>query len=227
MKKENEVAARQHHTHSNAISVLERRVWLLLLLDGAERAGITPLASVRLHRIAFLANCLSPVYDLAVADGKIMKYTRGPFYPVLQWDIDRMVAQGLVEAPSFGFDIADEGWFAADYQLASSGVSAAAAVGTISRFHDVRAYLREVASAFASMAEDSREPAAIVDATYGDPFQPNGSLIDFAEWQDRNFSQRTAVAFDALVQPGVRLGARDRLHLYFRYLSRMVERAAG
>jgi hypothetical protein len=77
------------------------------------------------------------------------------------------------------------------------------------------------------MPEDSREPAAMVDATYSDPLQPDGSLIDFAEWQDRNFTERTAQSFDSFVPPTVQLGPRDRLHLYFRYLTRMVEREAS
>ena len=48
------------------------RMWLLLLFDASERCGIAPLSVERLHRLVYLANTLSPVYDLLVPDGYIL-----------------------------------------------------------------------------------------------------------------------------------------------------------
>src|SRR5258708_3989440 len=100
---------------------LMRRVWLLLLPDGAERVGLIPISKLRLHRLAYLANALSPLYDLPVPDGQIVKYKRGPYYPDLQWDIDRLAVQGSIRIyvirharDKFGW------WLDADYGLTES-----------------------------------------------------------------------------------------------------------
>ena len=101
---------------------LGRRVWLLLLLDGAERAGIAPLAEMRLHRLVFLANVLAPVYDLPVEDGKVVKYRRGPFYPDVQWDLDRLAVSGLADISEIRHIKDEHGWwFSAKYGLRKQG----------------------------------------------------------------------------------------------------------
>jgi hypothetical protein len=77
---------------------LVSRVWLILLLDACERTGTAPLSVSRLHRLVYLANTLTPVYNLFVPDGYVLKYRRGPFFPAVHWDVGRLVAQGLVFA---------------------------------------------------------------------------------------------------------------------------------
>lgn len=68
----------QQYDHSGLdVDQVRRRARLLLLLDAAERAGITPLASARLHAFAYLADVLSPVWDLVAFDGKIYKSEGG------------------------------------------------------------------------------------------------------------------------------------------------------
>ena len=75
---------------------IRRRARLLLLLDAVERAGITPIASGKLHAFAYLADVLSPVWDLIPFDGKIYKSEGEPHYPDLQVELDHMVALGLL-----------------------------------------------------------------------------------------------------------------------------------
>ena len=41
---------------------LRQQVRLLMLLDGSERAGITPIRLHRLHTYAYLSNVLAPVW---------------------------------------------------------------------------------------------------------------------------------------------------------------------
>jgi hypothetical protein len=203
---------------------------LLLVLDGCERAALTPMQSDRLHRFAYFANCMAPVYDLPAADGKILKYRRGPFYPDLQWDVDRLWVMGLVERRSvrlvedtFGW------WFSAEYALTRRGVEAVAVVLESPRQQRMYAFVAELAAAYSALGEAARDDAAFVDATYGDPQAKFDSLIDFGEWESteaRNRSVATAEAFDAHAPYAVRLGRRDRLHLYFRYLDRASGRVA-
>jgi hypothetical protein len=104
---------------------LGARMWLLLLLDAAERSGIAPVSVKRLHRLVYLANAMAPVYDLLTPDGYILKYKRGPFFPAVQWDIDRLSAQGLAQV-SNSKRLEDElgWWFEANYSLTKLGMEA-------------------------------------------------------------------------------------------------------
>ena len=70
---------------------LRRRIRLLLLLDGSERAGLAPINVRRLHTYAYLSNVLAPVWNTRVFDGSLLKRRGGPFYPALQHDLDRLV----------------------------------------------------------------------------------------------------------------------------------------
>ena len=60
------------------IEILRRRTRVILLLNAAERAGVAPLSTARLHAFAFLADVLSPVWHLPVFDAAILKIVGGP-----------------------------------------------------------------------------------------------------------------------------------------------------
>src|SRR5712692_8501575 len=77
---------------------LRQRIRVIQLLEAAERAGITPIPARRLHAYAYLADVLSPVWDLQPFDGKVLKVKHGPHYPDLQRELDRLVVLGLVSA---------------------------------------------------------------------------------------------------------------------------------
>lgn len=85
------------------LSIMRQRVRVLQLLDAAERAGITPIPAPRLHAFAYLADVLSPVWNLPPFDGKILKIKGGPHYPDLQRELDRLVVLGLVEVSNLRY----------------------------------------------------------------------------------------------------------------------------
>ena len=82
---------------------LQRRVRLIMLLHAAESAGLAPIGILQLHSLAYLSNVLAPVWKLRPLDGKVMKRRGGPFYPVLQHDLDRLISQGLVLITNLGY----------------------------------------------------------------------------------------------------------------------------
>jgi hypothetical protein len=200
---------------------VERWAWILLLLDSAERAGLTPIETPRFHTLAFFANCLAPVYDLPAASDKIIKFARGPFYPDFQWDLDRLVAMGFVELRSFEpFQDARGWWFTASYVASARALHSIEYLRESPRLARIHAFQRELASAFADLPDVVQGTSPERDATFADPTVPEGALIDFAAWAD-NHSGQAAEAVSQLVGPGLRLGPRDRIHLYFRYLGRV------
>ena len=83
-------------------------VRVLVLLDALARAGLVPTAARAMHEVAYLANVLSPVFDLAPFDAKLLKRASGPYYPELQNAIDRLVGRGLVDAPAVEYRYVEE-----------------------------------------------------------------------------------------------------------------------
>lgn len=202
-------------------------MWLLMLLEAADQSGLAPLRVGDVHRLAFFANCLAPVYDMAPIDGEILKYRRGPFYPEVQWDLDRLTVQAFTNIHDVDYKVDEYGvWLWAQYEISEKAVRAvehAREAPQAGRMYD---FLRETAAAYASLQHGAQETAPFKDATFGDPHVLEQSLLDLGR-EASNFSVRTAESFDSLVPGAVRLQPRDRLHLYFRYLDRMVAKVAG
>lgn len=203
-----------------------QRVWLLTLCDSAERAGLAPIRSDILHELAFFADSLAPVYDLPVPDGKILKFKRGPFYPDLQWHIDRLAVSSLLEISNVNRHRDDLGWWVtAHYEITSLGIRLInRATDALPHLGRNAAFLVEVATAFASLHPAGRRSAALVDANFGNPHAHLESIIDYGEWESRNYSVATTLFFDEVVPPGIKLRSHERLHLYFRYLDEAAER---
>lgn len=195
--------------------VLFARMWLLLLLDGSERAGISPLSVERLHRLVYLANALAPVYNLFVPDGYILKYRRGPFFPAVHWDIGRLVAQGLVLAHN-SKPIKDElgYWISANYGLSPSGMDVVDEALKVETVVSRATYLREIALAFATLDAEQRDSSALSDVNYETAVEETAVYVGDDE---KNLAPLAAEAVVEEGAPGVR---RLRLHRYFQYLER-------
>src|SRR6185437_3861561 len=50
-----------------------------------------------IHALAYLADCLAPVYGIPALDGILLRREAGPLFPDLQWDLDRLWAMGFLE----------------------------------------------------------------------------------------------------------------------------------
>ena len=150
---------------------------MLLLLDAAEQVGIAPLPSARLHAFAYLADVLSPVWDLVPFDGKVYKADGGPRYPDLQAEIDSLVVLGLIQVRDLVYEPrADGARIVGSYGLnfgsehlewilrALGARSADEAIDPDDR--SSHAYLVELAGALATLPDDEIESATRVDVTY-------------------------------------------------------------
>ena len=196
------------------------QVRLLLLLSAAREAGLTPLYVAAVHSLAFLANVLSPVWDIASMDGKVLKRRAGPFYPDLQHDLDRLVGLGLVEIFAVRYVKDGDRWrLDASFSLKEpQSTRALDAIRAYADEHAVDEFLGELCLALSGYPKPLLNLVALQDATYADQMVAPGSVLDFAEWQARNYSAQAARTFDRFAPASVRLTPAEEVHLYLRHL---------
>jgi hypothetical protein len=204
------------------VANVRRQVRLAALLWAAGVAGLTPLPVQRLHTLAYLSDVLAPVWDIEPLDGKLLKQAGGPFYPLLQADLDGLVGTGLVRISNLGYtNTGNDRWrLRGSYELRGEAAQpfVDALTSTASGRHMAR-YLRELAYAVSALDFVDFDRAASEDATYANPIVSNGGVIDFAEWAEANYSVAAAKALGNLL-PGADQGsAGEELHLYVQHLA--------
>jgi hypothetical protein len=202
-----------------------RRTWLVLLLDGAAKAGLTPVDQTIMHQAAYLANALAPIYDLPVEHGLVTRWKRGPFFAEVQWDLDRLAVMGLATLHSVATGEDNDGWwFRVQYTTGPRThdflreVQHLEQVRRWSRFH------RELMASLASLPDADLRWATIADANYANTvdgdLEASEVVIDFDELRKRNFTTRTVRRIDRQLPKQIALADRDRIHLYLAYLAR-------
>jgi len=216
------------------LQLLRQRGRVLLLLDAAERAAVAPLSTDRLHTLAFLADVLSPVWNLSAFDQVVLKSSGGPFFPDLQREMDRLVAAGLLEVtkiryvtrPNEGARI--EGCYGLRFgsphleallaRLGARGESDALDPNDFK----VHAFLVELAGAIARLSADELDRAAAADVTYSDRQIDNNNLIYMTSPSRSSRSADTAERFATFMPQGANLSPGEKLYLYATYLGRRV-----
>lgn len=212
------------------ISGARGKIRLLQLMEAAERAALTPIATDKLHAFAYLCDVLSPVWGLAPFDKRILKTGRPPFYPDLQREIDRLVAMGLFEVSDLSYQKAPDGSmiFQAKYALRFGSSHGRAIRATLEADADAKptqAYFDELARALASLRDEDIAAAAAEDASYDDASIATGDVIDFGSAARRVRTHEATSSLDALF-PNIHLTPARRLYMYAHYLGRKVH-AAG
>jgi hypothetical protein len=206
--------------------VFTTRVWLTFLVQAAHRAGLTPLPKQRLHRVVFLSNCLAPLFEATPNTARIVKYKHGPFYPLIQWELDRLATMGVLTVANIKYTHDDRGWWvSSDY-----GVDRLAAVITHCRRtiygQRLDEYLTEVVAGFASLHGAALDEVALRDENYDRPGASDDTFIDFSEHEE-NFSLRTARAFRTVLPIELVPTQKEELFLYMRFLEALVTRKAA
>lgn len=197
---------------------LRNRAWMLGLVVMANWSGLQPLSKAHAHALVFLANSLAPIYEDTGLEARVIKHEHGPFYPDAQWDLDRLVGQGLLNIS--GVTLSETGgrwWMEGSYEASASGKAVFNACRNLPLLSRSFRFLLELTNAFASLHQDARSRAALVDVIYATPNRANRTALVFEE-AEQNYSSLTAVAFDDLAGPDVVLTPKERLQLYFGYL---------
>lgn len=204
---------------------VRRKVRLLMLLDAADYAALSPISTGKLHGLAYLADVLSPIYGLGATRGRILKRRAGPYYPDLQSEVDRLVGLGLVDV--YNLRPAAEGerlYIDAEFGLIRTRCDVILSdVYRDAEFVRLRDFLRALADALGAISESELEEATQADLTWDEGH--SGGLIDFAEWRAKNLSAPSAEALRTKATAGLgistqTLGASASLHLYVKYLKR-------
>lgn len=196
------------------------RNWTLLLLDAAARNGITPISKLRFHRLAYLANGMSQVFGIAAADERIVKHRRGPFYPDLQWHLDRLVGQFLIRVTNVRhYKDVDGAWMDANYALHPRAVPVIETLCQLDAIAQIAAFHLEVARAYSAQDDLELDNIILKDVTYAYPGRATNAVINFSAKRD-NLSARTANSFAALAPDPRALTVQDRINLYVEYIDR-------
>lgn len=204
---------------------LRSRAWVLGLVVMANWSGLRPLSKAHAHALVFLANSLAPIYEDTGLETRVIKHEHGPFYPDAQWDLDRLVGQGLLNIS--GVTLSDtEGrwWMDGAYEASDTGRAVFNECRSLPLLGRSYRFLLELTNAFASLQQNSRNRAALVDVIYSTPNRANRTALVF-ENAEENFSSMTAVAFDDLAGPDIVLSPKERLQLYFGYLEEHAKRS--
>lgn len=200
---------------------LRNRAWVLGILSLSNRAGMLPISKQRLHALIFLANCLAPIYDDRGIDTRVIRHTEGPFYPDAQWDLDRLVGDGLAMVGNVAYvPSVDHWWMRADYRITPRGEALYARCSELPDIRRSYEFLVELINAFASLERGSLDSAALEDVIYRTPGQVNWAALVFEDVSE-NRSVQTAEAFSDLMGDRFQLSAKERLNLYLGYLGRL------
>lgn len=224
------------HDAADPLQVLRQRARVLQLVDAAEHAGITPIRSQKLHAFAYLADVLSPVWNLPSFDGKILKIEGGPHYPDLQKEMDRLVVLGLLQISNMryierGSDGARlDAYYALDFESPHlSSILDALGARAVERAFDLRdakvhSFLVDLAGALATVKDADLDEAATVDVTYADERFDYSNIVDFGEWTENsyedNLSLRTVSNFNRFVPDDFGLSGGQKLYMYASLLGR-------
>ena len=197
---------------------IRRFLRILVILDASERVGACPVSAMSVHTIAYFADALSPVWDLPVIDGQILKRVL-PYYPTLQKDLDRLVGIGLVQVRSA--DTAAATWpFVASYalnrSLAQRVLDTASGLSTTRREVE---FVEEVVFAASGLGLEDLPRVPPVDATYGDPIADVGSVLDVDPDRGLNPTSSAALRFRDITPGGHEMSAAELINLYVRHLS--------
>jgi len=194
------------------------------IMAALETAGATPVANRDLHAIAYLANVLSPLWEVDPVEGSVLKDRKGPRSAALERELDACVGLGLIIVDSIQPDDEYPNRLNATFRL--NGAMARPVLREISALPDqaaVEKFLTELAFAFAEIVPERRDDAAKVDAAWSNPAVAQGRVVDFAEFVEQtrgNPAYNVAEALQDYAPEGVILTPAEKLVMYVRLLKR-------
>jgi hypothetical protein len=195
---------------------LRGRLWVLLAMDACDRGGISPIPKDRFHRLIFLSNCLAQVFGADPPAKRIIKYKRGPFYPDIQWQIDRLVTMQWVDLHGLLLEQDQYGaWLDADYQISGQGIKIAETFSRTPLGQSTAAYIDELVFGFARLDLRRLDDIPLNELNWRPAGE--GALITFED-ADANLAVRKTAEFQHLAPEVLTNRLREQVQLYLRYI---------
>jgi hypothetical protein len=202
------------------IAQIRARVWVLLAVEASDRAGLLPMGKTRFHRLIFLSNCLAELYDATPPAKRVLKYKRGPFYPDVQWQLDRLTAMSLVRVENLLIAEDVHGpWMEADYSITESGISTAETIRAAPVGRATGLYIDELVFAFSRLATRQLDEIPLRELNYDAPGIAEGALITFEDRRS-NLAVRMTSDFERLAPKALTNRFREKLQIYLRYIEK-------
>jgi hypothetical protein len=200
----------------SAVAQFGARAWVLFALDACDRAGLSPIPKDRFHRLIFLANCLAELFATTPPTKRILKYKRGPFYPDIQWQLDRLVTLQCLSLSNLVLEPDEYGpWLRANYQIARPGIEIADRFRKTPLGASTASYIDELVFAFARLNLRRLDEIPLSELNYLS--SDVGALITF-EHADENLAIRKTSEFERLAPDVLQSRIREQLQLYLRYI---------
>lgn len=205
-------------------SDLRIRARVLQIMAALERAGATPISNRDLHAVAYLANVLSPIWDVEPLETSVLKDREGPRSSAFEHEIDLCIGQGLLVVDALQPDAENPARLDATYRLNARAARPILAVITLlPDERSVDRFLNELAFAFVEIRPGLRDDAALQDASWSNPAVAEGRIVDFGEHSQRetvNPSYNAAQAFQKFAPEGMKFNRAEKLLMYVRLLKR-------
>ncbi len=165
---------------------LRVRARLIQIIAALERAGLTPISNRDLHALAYLANVLSPLWDVDPIETSVLKDRNGPRSSALEHEIDLCVGNGALAVESLRPDPDAPSRLNATYRL--NARAAQPVLESLAGLPDeqlVANYLNELAFAYAEVKPELRDDLAQKDAAWSNPAIAPGRIVDFGAHIER------------------------------------------
>jgi hypothetical protein len=199
-----------------ATGQLRDRIWTLFAIDACDRAGLSPIPKDRLHRLIFLANCLAELFSTTPPAKRILKYKRGPFYPDIQWQVDRLITLRCVSLSDLLLEPDEFGpWLRANYEITSEGIAIVQQFKQTPMGATAANYIDELVFAFARLDLRQLDEIPLRELNYLSSGQ--GALISFED-AEANLAIRKTSEFERLAPEMLQNRMREQLQLYLRYI---------
>src|SRR5438876_9921423 len=196
---------------------LRARLWVLLAIDACDRAGIAPIEKDRFHRLIFLSNCLAQLFGAVPPAQRILKYRRGPFYPDIQWQLDRLVTMQWLELRGLLLEPDQFGpWLVAEYEISKRGIEVVSLLRKTPLGAATASYIDELVFAFSRLDLRRLDDIPLNELNWRPAGE--GALITFED-RDTNLALRKTAEFQRLAPEILANRFREQIQLYLRYIS--------
>jgi hypothetical protein len=197
-----------------------RRFWALSLLAGIEEAGASPIDLKGFNILAYLANAVATCYNIPAIDETVLKERKGPLYPALIWDLDRLVGMRLASVSDVV--VGDARTLRnVSYSITAKGIDILTTARMLnSQIATESESLVNVAIAFARNRNHINATQLIsADGNYADDRTAIGSVIDFGKWHPENTTANSVAFILERVNEALRDNPTVGVNLYLRYLA--------